>query len=216
MTTEPPHPGQPLMMMTDPQLDRAIQAGWDEWEVAARRAGPERVAKWLAVRLHLPDLVPDLREHVGEALAEADEEERTLALAELAELAEAGDDDLIIDTLWEGVLRLGRATNDADAIAEATSRLAAIAERLDDPLAAAEYYIDFLNWRRQPGHSSDPEQVETAFDEVIRLAEADREPAAAALFAHRQAEFARLQEQEDERASEGEWETSPAPYTGWA
>jgi hypothetical protein len=101
-------------------------------------------------------------------------------------------------------------------IAEATTRLAAIAEAQGDPLAAAEFYIDFLNWRRLPGHASDPEALETAFDEIVRLATLDGAQKAAALFAYRQATYTRLLDAEDDRAVEGDWEKDPAPYESWA
>ncbi len=142
-------------------------------------------------------------------------EERAEALIELAELAEAVD-DLVADTLWEGVLAAGREGADPDVLFEAATRLAAIAEGHGDPLAAAEYLLEFLNWRRQPGHASDPEQVEAAFDGVVRLAELDGAQKEAALFGSRQARYTRLLEAEDERAVEGDWEAEATPYAGWA
>ncbi|MDP9365709.1 MAG: hypothetical protein M3Q10_16050, partial [Chloroflexota bacterium] len=152
---------------------------------------------------------------VAAALGE-DVDEAVAARAELAELAE-GTDDALADTFWEGALAAGREAEDADALFEATGRLAAIAEAYGDPLAGAEYWIGFLNWRREGGHASDPEQVETAFDEVVRLAERDGAPKEAALFAFRQAGYTRLLEAEDDRATAGEWEAQgTAPYEGWA
>jgi hypothetical protein len=131
-------------------------------------------------------------------------------------LAEETGDDLLADTLWEGALDKARTWGDGDLVAEATRRLAALAERLGDPLAAAEFSIEFLNWRRQTGHTSDPEDVENAFDEIIRLAELDGEPRAAAEYAYRQVGFTRLLDADDPRAVEGDWEASSQPYEPWA
>jgi hypothetical protein len=162
-----------------------------------------------------PDLV-DVAAPLLLAAIDSDPEEAADALFGLAELAEEAGDDLLADTLWEGTADHARASGDGDLVAEATRRLAALAERLGDPLAAAEFHIGFLNWRRQPGHSSDPEDVEGAFDEIVRLAGADGAQRAAAEFAYQQAQFTRLLEAEDERAVEGDWESDPRPYTSWA
>ena len=105
---------------------------------------------------------------------------------------------------------------DGDLIAEATRRLAAVAERNGDPLAAAEFFIEFLNWRRQPEHSSDPEDVEVAFDEIVRLANADGAQQAAAQYAYRQVGFTKLLDADDPRAVEGDWESDSLPYETWA
>jgi len=157
----------------------------------------------------------DLRDHMDALLTAEDPDEATFARAELAELVEEADDALA-DTLWEGVLDRGYETDDSDLIFEATSHLAAIAEDHDDPLAAAEYFIDFLNWRRRPGSVSDTESVETAFDEVIRLAEADGQPKEAALYEFRQVAFTRLADAEADQATAGDWETDSAPYASWS
>jgi acyl-CoA synthetase (AMP-forming)/AMP-acid ligase II len=144
-----------------------------------------------------------------------DPDERALARAELAELVE-GEDDLTADTLWEGVLAHARDTDDPDLMVEAIAHLAEIAEAHGDPLAAAEFQIEFLNWRRQPGHASDADAVLDAFDEVVRLARLDGDPKAAALYEFRQASFARLAEADDERAYQGDWERDPKPYESWS
>ena len=107
-----------------------------------------------------------------------------------------------------GLARCG----DGDLIAEATRRLAALAERNGDPLAAAEFFIEFLNWRRQPEHSSDPEDVEVAFDEIVRLATADGAQQAAAQYAYRQVGFTKLLDADDPRAVEGDWESDSLAY----
>lgn len=209
------NPGQLLTFTTNPKLDTALQTGWESWEEAARAEGPQRVAAWLAHRLRNPALKTDLAETIESLLTAEEPEERALSLSEIAEIAETRD-DLLADTLWEGVLAAGFDSEDADLIVEATSHLAAIAEDHGDPLAAAEYQIDFLNWRRQPEHTSDPEAVASAFDEIIRLAQLDGDRRAAALFEFRQAQFTRLVESDDDRATTGDWESDGTPYASWA
>lgn len=209
------NPGQLLSFTPNPKLDAALQTGWDAWYAAARAEGPERVTTWLAHRLRNPALKTDLQETIETLLTADEPEERSLALSEIAEIAETHD-DFLADTLWEGVLAAGFESQDADLVFDATSHLAAIAEDHDEALAAAEYYIDFLNWRRQPDHTSDAETVESAFDEIIRLANLDGDRRAAALFEYRQAQYTRLTESEDDRATTGDWESDGTPYASWA
>lgn len=205
----------PLNLTTNPKLDAALGQGWAAFEDAAREAGLARVTTWAVQRAG--DEVPraTLRDAIEALLTADDPEEATFARAELAELVEEIDDPLA-DTLWEGVLERGLETDDGDLIFEASSHMAAIAEDLGDPLAAAEYYIDFLNWRRSPNGVSDPEAVQSAFDEVIRLAEADGEPKIAALYGYRQVAYTRIADAEGEAAAVGDWESDGAPYAGWA
>ncbi len=212
--TSRPTPGEPLALTTDPRLDAAVSRGWEAWEAAAREAGAEAVAAWSARRLGDPDLRPEILLPIRALLDCRDAEACAEARLELAELVEG--DAPLADTLWEGVLAHARDTADPDLLAEATARLAAIAEQHGDPLAAAEYHIEFLNWRRQPGHASDPEAVETAFDEVVRLAELDAAHEAAARFTYRQAAYTRLLDAGDDRAVDGDWEQDPTPYESWA
>ena len=209
---------KPLILTRSPKLDAAIQAGWEAWESAARDVGAEAVAAWLGRRIGDPEVRGFALPIVQDLLEAEDDEERYEAWIELTELAELaeGTDDLLADTLWEGILAAGCATDDPDVIFEATTRLAAIAEAHGDPLAAAEYYIDFLNWRRQPGHASDPEEVETAFDEIVRLATQDGAQKEAAVYGYRQAGFTRWLDADDDRAVIGDWESDPAPYESWA
>ena len=209
-----PNPPTPLTLTVNPRLDAAVQAGWEAWEGAARGEGAAAVAGWLAQRAGDPALRPEALPAVRAVLEATGADEAVEARVELAELLD-GLDDLVADTLWEGVLAAGREAADPDALFEATGRLAAIAEGHGDALAAAESWIGFLNWRREEGHASDPEQVETAFDEVVRLAEQDGAQAAAALYGYRQARYTRLLEAEDERAVVGEWEEDARPYAGW-
>jgi hypothetical protein len=178
-------------------------------------AGAPATALWLAARTGDSELIDVVEPLVAAAVGD-DPDERAEALFALAELAEEADDDLLADTLWEGVLDHGRTAVDGDLVMEATRKLADIAERYGDPLAAAEFYIGFLNWRREPGHSSDPEDVESAFDEIIRFAEVDGAPRAAAEYGYRQVGFTRRLDAEDPRAVEGNWEDDERPYESWA
>jgi len=205
----------PLNVTVDPKLDAAMGAGLEAWEKAARAAGLARVTAWASRRAG--DEVPrdDLREHIGALLVAQDPDEEAFARAELAELL-AESDDALADLLWEGVLERGLETDDPDLIFEATTHLSAIAEDLSDPLAAAEYFIDFLNWRRRPGSVSDPESVQTAFEEIIRLAEIDGQPQVCAAFSYRQVGYTKLVDAEDDAATSGDWETDSAPYSSWS
>lgn len=206
--------GEPLALTTSPRLDSALTRGWEAWEAVARDIGATAVARWLARRIEAPDLGAELMEPVRALLGCDEPEACAEARMELAELVE--EDDFVADTLWEGVLAYARDAGDPDLFAEATVRLAAIAEANGDALAAAEYQIEFLTWRRQAGQAGDPEDVLTAYDEVVRLAERDGAQEAVARYAYRQASFARLAEAEDDRAFVGDWETDPAPYQSWA
>jgi hypothetical protein len=205
----------PLHLTRSPRLDNALRFGWDAFSRALAAAGAEDAARWLAARVEDPELV-EVAEPLLAAASAADPEEAAEGLFALAELAEETGDDLLADTLWEGALFRAREVGEGDLIAEATRRLAALAERLGDPLAAAEFFIDFLNWRRRDGHSSDPDDVLSAFDEIVRLAEFDGERKAAAEYAYRQGGFARMVDAEDLRALEGDWEPDKPPYEAWA
>jgi hypothetical protein len=205
----------PLHFTRSPRLDNALRAGWESFARTLAAAGAEDAARWLAARVDDPELA-DIAEPLFASALSDDSEEAAEALSGLAELAEETQDDLLADTLWEGVLDRARQVGDGDLVAEASRRLAGLAERLGDPLAAGEFHIEFLNWRREPGHSSDPEDVEMAFDEIVRLATADGAQQAAAEYAYRQALFTRLLEDEDPRAIEGDWEAHGKPYETWA
>lgn len=208
-------PITPIALTLNPRLDATLTQGWQPWEAAARAAGPAVVAGWLAQRLGRPQLRDDLLPDVEAFLNATDPEDRASAIADLAELVE-GEDDTVADTLWEALLALGVDQADPDTIVEAIGHLAAIAEDHADPLAAAEYHIEFLNWRRQPGHASDPDAVADAFDAVIRLAGLDGDPQAVAIWEFRLASFARLEDADDDRVYTGDWEKAPTPYESWA
>jgi len=198
-----------------PRLDNALRLGWDSFSRTLAAVGPEEAARWLSARTGDPELAEVAEALLVSALC-SDPDESVDALFGLAELAEETEDDLLADTIWEGVLDRSRSADDGELMAEATRRLASIAERNADPLAAAEYFIEFLNWRRQPGHSSDPEDVEVAFDEVVRLATTDGAQQAAAQYAYRQVGFTKLLDADDPRAVEGDWEADSTPYQAWS
>ena len=204
----------PMALTRSPRLDNGLRLGWPTFARTLTATGAADAAAWLAARTGDLDLAA-VAAPLFDAAISGDPEESAEALFALAELAEETEDDLLADTLWEGTLDLGRALDDGDLVAEATRKLAALAERLGDPLAAAEFYIGFLNWRRQSDHSSDPEDVEVAFDEIIRLAHSDGAQRAAAEYGYRQAEFTRLVEAEDPRAVDGDWERDAAPFEAW-
>ncbi|MGH2558518.1 MAG: hypothetical protein ACRDJH_05595 [Thermomicrobiales bacterium] len=206
---------QPLSLSVNPKLDFALRLGWENWERAAARLGDDALASWLHARLKDQEVVAEATGLLSALFKEQDPEERAVLRAELAELVEETDDQLA-DTLWEGVLAFGREADDPDYLFEATQHLAGIAERYGDPLAAAEYFIDFLNWRREGKHASDAEPVEAAFEEIARLAEADGEPKAAAIYSFRQTNYHLLVEAEDDRATSGDWEPDPVPYQSWS
>ena len=205
----------PLRLTRSPRLDNALQLGWESFSRTLAAAGPQEAARWLSARTGDPELREVAEPLLASALGD-DPDEAADALFGLAELAEETEDDLLADTLWEGVLDRARDVADGDLIAEATRRLAALAERHGDPLAAAEFFIEFLNWRRQPGHTSDPEDVEVAFDEIVRLATADGAQQTAAQYVYRQVGFTKLLDADDPRAVEGDWEADALPYQTWA
>ncbi|MCD6034131.1 MAG: hypothetical protein K0S78_6317 [Thermomicrobiales bacterium] len=205
----------PLRLTRSPRLDNALRLGWESFSRTLAAAGPRDAARWLSARTGDPQLAEVAEPLLTSALGR-DPDEAADALFGLAELAEETEDELLADTLWEGVLDRARVIGEGDLVAEATRRLAALAERNGDPLAAAEFFIEFLNWRRQPGNSSDPEDVEVAFDEIVRLATADGAQQAAAQYAYRQVGFTKLLDADDPRAVDGDWESDAPAYQSWA
>jgi hypothetical protein len=205
----------PLRLTRSPRLDNALRLGWESFSRTLAAAGAEEAARWLSARTGDPELAEVAEALLASALS-GDHDESADALFGLAELADETEDDLLADTLWEGVLDRSRSAEDGELMAEATRRLSAIAERNGDPLAAAEFFIEFLNWRRQPEHSSDPEDVEVAFEEVVRLATSDGAQQAAAQYAYRQVGFTKLLDADDPRAVEGDWEADSMPYQPWS
>lgn len=204
----------PLQLTRSPRLDNALRFGWDAFSRTLKASGAGEAAHWLAARVHDQELA-EVAEPLFESALGPDRDEAAEGLFALAELAEESGDDLLADTLWEGVLALARDAADGDLIVEASRRLAELAERLGDPLAAAEFYVAFLNWRREDGHAADPGDVLEAFAEIVRLAGIDGARKAAAEYEYRQAGFARAIEAEDERAVEGDWEPGRPAYVAW-
>lgn len=209
------NPAAPLSLTTSPRLDAALARGSDEWLTTARSLGVDATLRWLERRADLSEQRDDVRDVLGALLDETDPDEVVGLLSELAELV-TGDDDAVAEVLAEGVLARGTASGDAEVIADAVGHLAELAESGGDPLTAAEYHIHFLNWRRQPDHSSDPESVAAAFDEVIRLAELDGAAQAAAVFGFRQVAFQRIADADGESAYTGDWDPKAPPYESWS
>jgi hypothetical protein len=176
--------------------------------------GAEQVRTWLLNRTGDEIEPADLDVALAAWFAAESAEARAIARIELAELI-ADADEATTELLWEASLRDGYEHADAELAFDAVANLARIAEESGDPLAAAEYYIEFLNWRRQGDHVSDPEFVHQAFEEIARLAEAERQVAVAARYEAAHAQFTRIEDAEDDRAAEGDWAPGSAPYTGW-
>jgi hypothetical protein len=206
--------GTPLNFSFDAGLDAALTKGWTGWIETARKKGIERTAEWLLRRgetgLDLSDLEPLL-----ETLLESSVPfERAMAASELAELTEL-EDDAMAATLWEGVMVSGREAGDSEVYFEGLSQLAEIELEYGDPQAAAALYIDFLNWAREPGHSTEAEAILTAFDQIIELAEGDGAPTASAEYAHAQTRFFRSVDGDDSRIVSGNWEANDDEYVVW-
>lgn len=209
------NPASPLSLTTSPRLDVALARGADAWLSVARELGPAGTVRWMAQRADLAEQLEDVRDVVEALLAAEDDDEAAGLMSELAELV-TGDDDELAATLAEGVLAHGVAVGDAEVIADAVGHLAELAEESGDPLTAAEYHIDFLNWRRRPDASSDPESVAAAFEEVVRLAELDGAARAVAVYGYRQVAFQRVADAEGEAATTGDWDPTAGPYAPWA
>ncbi|MGC4047614.1 MAG: hypothetical protein QM758_27790 [Armatimonas sp.] len=204
----------PLTFTYDAGLDNALTRGWSGWVDVARRKGVERTTEWLSRRdetgLDPIELAP-LIEAVLESGSPFD---RAMAASELAEYIEV-EDDAMAATLWEGVLLSGREANDSEVYFEGLSQLAEIEIEYGDPQAAAALYVDFLNWTREPDHSTEAEAIFSAFDQLIMLAEADGEPAASADFGHAQTRFFRFVGGDDSRIISENWDPTSELYVVW-
>lgn len=199
---------------TNPRLSFALHGGGPDLERAMEAVGEEATREWFQDRVGEAITPEDLAAAVGAWFAAATPEDRTLTRADLAELiAEA--DPAPAELLWDASLREGYERGDSEQAFDATVQLATIAEEADDPLIAAEYYIEFLNWRRQSGHASDPEAVHEAFEAIERLAEREAQHAVAARFTHAHAQFTRVEDAGDETAIEGDWAPGAPPFAGW-
>lgn len=204
----------PLTLTTSPRLTTALQGDGPAFEQALLDAGQVKAEQWLWNRIG--DEVE--RDILNDALAAwfnaPSPEDRVMNRVDLAEIVSEVDDE-VSELLWEASLRDGYARDDSDQAFDAVSHLARIAESTADALTAAEYYIEFLNWRRGDDHVSDPESVHEAFEELARLAELDGETAAAARYAHAHSVFTRVADHDEPGASIGEWALDSPPFTGW-
>jgi hypothetical protein len=211
-----PDPASPLSLSVDSRLDLALHAGIDAWEKTVAERGATATAKWLRQRAAGADLDDEIMlEALENLIMSSDPHDRSMARAEVAEMTQAGDPELA-EVLWFAVRDYAISINDADLLADATGHLAEVAFDLDDPTTAAEVWIDFLNWRREPDSTSDPESVLTAFDEIIRAAEIDGAKADAARFGYLQVQLQALAAAEDERATVGNWLAHHDPITSWS
>ncbi|HET7056637.1 MAG TPA: hypothetical protein VFI12_09245, partial [Thermomicrobiales bacterium] len=134
---------------------------------------------------------------------------------ELGEMLQESDQELA-DLLWFAVRDYAMQASDGDLLAEATGHIAEIAFDYDEPTSAAEVWIDFLNWRREPESSSDSEAVLTAYDEIVRAAEMDGAQAVAATYGYQQAQFQKLVDSDDPRATVGNWLPGSDPLETWS
>jgi hypothetical protein len=208
--------GSPLVFSVDPKLDQALAKGIDAWEAEVAERGVLATGKWLMQRRAEVRLDKEIVYEAIENLLTAERpEDKMLARAELAEMVQPGDLELA-DLLWFAVRDSAMDMNDADMIAEASTHIAEIAFEIDEPTTAAEVWIDFLNWRREPDSTSDPETVLTAFDEIIRAAERDGAHAEAARYGYLQVQFQALVDAEDERATVGNWLQHDEPFQAWS
>jgi len=209
------NPAAPLSFAVSPRLDAALGRGSDDWLSAARALGLAGTLRWLGLRADLSEQLEDVRD-VLEALLDAiDHDEVVGLMSELAELV-TGDDDVLAEVLAEGVLAHGIAIGDAEVIVDAVGHLAELAESAGDPLTAAEYYVEFLNWRRGPDVSSDADSVANSFDEIVRLAEADGATQAAAVYGFRQVAYQRVVDADADAATTGDWDPKAPPYESWS
>jgi hypothetical protein len=207
--------GSPLVFSANPKLDQALGQGIDAWEAEVAEHGALATARWLTQRSVEARLNQELLLEAIEYLLTSERtDDHMLARAELAEMMQPGDMTLA-DLLWFAVRDTAVELGDADMIAEASSHIAEIAFEVEEPTTAAEVWIDFLNWRREPESSSDADTVLTAFDEIIRAAEMDGAQADAARFGYLQVQFQALVDAEDERATAGNWMPSDAPIEVW-
>lgn len=208
--------GVPVTLSVNPGLDIALRAGVDSWESSVARRGATATKKWVLHRAGGSDLDGELvLEAIENLLLSEDSLDRTLARAELGEIVQDADSELA-DLLWFAVRDYSLAASDADLLAEASAHIAQIAFDLDEPTTAAEVWIDFLNWRREPDSTSDPETILTAFDEIIRAAELDGAQADAARYGYLQAQFQALVETDDPRATIGNWMAHEHSLESWS
>ena len=204
----------PLTFSFDAALDHALNRGWTGWIETARKKGVERTTEWL-LRRDETGLDPEELEPLIQSVLQSEAPfDRALAASELAEYIEV-EDDAMAATLWEGVLVSGKEANDSEVYFEGLSQLAEIESEYGDPQAAATLYIDFLNWAREPNHSTESEAIFTAFDQLIMLAEGDGAQTEAADFGHAQTRFFRFVNGDDAHIVSEDWDPGREPYVVW-
>lgn len=210
--SEPDQP--PVVLTTNPRLSFALHGSGTDLERAMEAVGLQQVKAWILNRVGGEIEDQDLAAALDAWFGAESADDRVIARVELAELI--GDaDEATSELLWEASLRDGYERADAELAFDAVANLARVAEQSGDPLAAAEYFIEFLNWRRQDGRVSDPEFVHQAFEEIVRLAELERQAAVAARYEAAHARYGRVEDTDDDRAAEGDWSPDAPPYTGW-
>lgn len=204
----------PVVLTTNPRLSFALHGSGADLERAMEAVGSDQVKTWLLSRTGDEIEPGDLDAALADWFDAASPDDRVIARVELAELI--GDaDEATSELLWEASLRDGYERGDAELAFDAVANLANIAAESGDALAAAEYCIEFLNWRRRDDHVSDPEFVHQAFEDIVRLAETERQAAAAARYEAAHAQFTRIEDAGDDRATEGDWSPDSPPYAGW-
>ncbi|HEX2281016.1 MAG TPA: hypothetical protein VHG52_04560, partial [Thermomicrobiales bacterium] len=102
-----------MRLTRSPRLDNALRLGWESFSRTLAAAGPEEAARWLSARTGDPDLAEVAEALLASALG-GDPDESADALFSLAELAEETEDDVLADTLWEGVLDRSRSAEDGE------------------------------------------------------------------------------------------------------
>lgn len=204
----------PLTLTTSPRLSMALQGDGPGFEQSLLEVGREKAESWFRDRIG-DDIDPAILHEALAAWYDATSpDDRVMARADLAELT-ADVDDAVSELLWDASMRDGFARGDGDQAFDAAVHLAGITEASGDPLTAAEFYIEFLNWRRAHGHISDPESVHHAFEEIVRLAELEGEVATSARFAHAHSVFTRVADDDDADSAEGDWSPATPPFSGW-
>ncbi len=206
----------PLSLTVDHRLELAFREGHAAWTEAVRERGTHATANWLLRRSVGVEIDRDAALDAIEGIVlSRTPEDLADAQRELVSLIREGDLEMS-ELLWTALRDAGLALNDPETIEEATTELATISGELDEPLNRASVWIDYLNWRRQPGSSSDPDQVLQAFDEIIQAAEETGAHRDAARFGYLQVQFQALVDAEDERATVGNWLPTDAPFEVWS
>jgi hypothetical protein len=206
----------PLSLTVDRRLELAFREGHAAWTEAVRERGTNATANWLIRRSVGVDIDRDSALDAIEGIVlSRTPEDLVDAQRELVSLIREGDLEMS-ELLWTAIRDAALAANDPEQIEEATTELARISGELDEPSNRARVWIDYLNWRRQPGSSSDPDQVLQAFDEIIQAAEESGAHRDAARFSYLQVQFQALADAEDDRAESGDWMPGEPLFRIWS